>query len=47
MTDTRLNEHDKDEWRDVCRAMKPEMTDEEFEIKWADFQAEKARHAGN
>ena len=36
-----LNEYDKTEWRDAARIFKPDMTDEEFEVLWVDFQAAK------
>lgn len=34
---THLNEFDKIEWRDVCRCLKPELTDAAFEELWAEF----------
>lgn len=34
----RLNEFDKIEWRDVCRAIRPDITDEEFDRDWREFQ---------
>ena len=41
MTDTsddaRLNEFDKDEWREITRRVRPDWTDEQFETAWADF----------
>lgn len=33
-----LNLLDKDEWREVCRKMRPDWTDEQFEEKWNEFQ---------
>ena len=45
---TRLDEFDKNEWRDVCRLVmkrlgKPDFTEEEFEHFWAEFHAMKER----
>ncbi len=37
----RLDEFDKTEWRDVVRAVLPEMSDEEYEAAWNEFAAEK------
>lgn len=37
-----LYEHDKTEWRDAARRLAPDMTDEEFNRAWAEFQAAKA-----
>lgn len=39
----RLNELDRQEMRDLARALKPEMTDEQFEQSWQEFQALKAQ----
>jgi hypothetical protein len=44
MSDTVLNEFDKNEWYDVCRALMPGLTEEEYDALWADFQAAKAAH---
>ena len=38
---TRLSELSKDEWRDVCRAARPDIDDETFEAEWQEFQAAK------
>ncbi len=38
----KLDEHDKNEWWDICRALKPSTTWEQFEELWADFQTKKA-----
>ena len=35
-------EFDKDEWFDVARKFKPELTREEFEAEWEEFQRQKA-----
>lgn len=43
----RLDEFDKDEWWDVCRKLRPELTREEYDVLWADFQAMKARRRAN
>lgn len=40
---TRLNEYTRDEWWDVCRQAKPDLTREEFDRLWDEFQAEKAK----
>lgn len=37
----KLNELDKIEWRDVVRRVRPDWSDEQFEIAWAAFQQEK------
>lgn len=40
MTDsTKLNEFDKDEWRDVSRKLRPDWTEEQFEEAWQEFVA--------
>ena len=44
-TDARVDEYDKDEWRDVARQMCPDWTDEIFEQKWTEFCRLKAEHA--
>ncbi len=44
MSESRLDQFDKDEWFDVCRELKPQMTREEFEIKWETFQQLKLAH---
>lgn len=33
----RLDEFDKIEWRDVCRRVRPDWTDKQFEEAWAQF----------
>jgi hypothetical protein len=35
--ESRLDEFDKDEWREVCRLVRPDIEDEEFEELWKDF----------
>jgi hypothetical protein len=37
-----LNEFDAIEWRDVCRLVRPDLSDEEFEAMLTDFAAVKA-----
>lgn len=37
MTERRLDELNKDEWRDVARRLKPEWTEEQFEEAWQEF----------
>lgn len=41
----RLDEHDKTEWWDVARALKPGITEEEFNTMWEEFRQLKAQHA--
>ncbi len=43
--DVPLNELDADEFYDICRVFLPDMTREEFDRKWAAFQALKAERA--
>jgi len=38
---TRLDEFSKDEWRDVCRRVRPDIDDEQFEQEWQEFEAAK------
>ena len=35
----RLDEFTKDEWRDVCMTARPDLTEEEFDQLWEEFQA--------
>jgi len=39
----RLNEFDVNEWWDVCRKLRPDLTRREFLADWAEFQRLKAR----
>lgn len=32
-----LNEFDKDEWLDIARVLRPDITEDEFEDMWAEF----------
>ena len=41
MNDVRLDEFDKDEWRDVARILCPGLTDEQFDVMWEEFIAMK------
>lgn len=41
----RLDEFDRDEWRDVARELRPDITDEQFDADWAEFQELKRRRA--
>ena len=34
---TRLNEFDKDEWRDVARRLRPDWSGEQFDRAWNEF----------
>lgn len=42
---TRLDEADHEEMWDACRALRPDITREEFERDWAEFVALKERKA--
>lgn len=37
MTERRLDEFDKDEWREVARLIKPAWTEAQFEEAWQEF----------
>lgn len=41
MSDCRLDEFDKIEWRDICLKLRPDLTDEEFDSMWVEFAAMK------
>lgn len=41
--DAKLHEFDKEEWWDVARKVRPDLTREEYERQWAEFVAKKAR----
>lgn len=41
----RLNELDRDEWREVCRILRPDWSEEEFDRAWSEFQELKRRRA--
>jgi len=43
----RLDEYDIDEWWDVCRLLVPNMTREQFNAMWAEFQTMKQRRTAN
>jgi len=47
MDDARLYEFDQDEWWDVCRSLRPELTRDEYEIMWDDFIAWKCKRMSN
>lgn len=38
----RLDEYDAVEWFDVCRRLKPDLTQERFDELWTAFQTDKA-----
>lgn len=40
-----LREYDKDEWWDVMRRAKPDITREEFDLYWDEFQSDKAERS--
>lgn len=39
----RLDEFTKEEWFDVCKKVKPGLTQDQYDKMWDDFQTEKAR----
>lgn len=41
MTSGALNELDKEEWWDVARRVRPDITREEYDRMWEEFQVEK------
>ena len=41
--DARLDEFDKEEWRDIARKLHPDWTDEEFNVAWKEFCKMKRR----
>lgn len=43
---TRLDEYDMDEWWDVCRRVRPDITRAQFELMWAEFVRTKAQAGG-
>jgi hypothetical protein len=36
-TEPRLDEYDKTEMRDISRALRPDITDAEFDADWEEF----------
>lgn len=44
IVEAKLNEFDKAEWFDVARKLKPDLTPEEYDLMWDDFQRAKAEH---
>lgn len=42
-----LNEYDKDEWHDIVRTIKPDLSQEEFDEMWEEFVQMKARKQVN
>lgn len=40
-----LNELDQNEWWDVCREVRPDLSRADFEAMWADFVERKASGA--
>jgi hypothetical protein len=44
LDNSKLNEYDKQEWFDICKHIKPELTWEEFGPMWEEFQLRKAEH---
>jgi hypothetical protein len=42
---TRLNEYDQTEWWDICRRLRPDITEVEFAEMWEEFEEEKRRRA--
>jgi len=43
--ETRMDEFDKDEWYQVCRTVRPDWTEAQFDKAWADFCEAKRRKA--
>jgi len=43
----KLHEFTKEEWWDVARVLTPEMTQEEFDAMWEEFQETKRRRKLN
>jgi NAD-dependent DNA ligase len=43
----RLDELDKEEWLEVALAVQPNITDEEYDAMWEEFQETKRRHKAN
>jgi hypothetical protein len=43
MNDTRLDELSADEWWDICRHFRPDVTRDEFDLMWEEFQEMKRR----
>jgi hypothetical protein len=41
----RLDEFDADEWFDVMKRIRPDLTREEFDELWAKFQRDKRKRA--
>jgi hypothetical protein len=44
LSETRLDEYDKTEWFDVCRLLRPGLTEAEYTKLWDEFQERKAEH---
>lgn len=38
-----LNEMDRDEWRDLCRTLRPNLSDADFDEMWIQFAEFKSR----
>lgn len=45
MEEVRLNELTKDEFWDVARRLRPDLTREQFDADWEEFQAAKAKRS--
>jgi hypothetical protein len=43
----RLDEFDKEEWWDVARRVRPDLTREEYEAMWTEFAELKRRRRQN
>ena len=41
----RLDESDENEWFDVCRSFRPDLTRDDFNVMWAEFQEMKRKYA--
>ena len=42
---SRLDEYDRNEWRDIMRRLRPDMADADFDRAWDEFQRLKAQKA--
>jgi hypothetical protein len=40
----KLNEHDKTEWFDIAKTLRPGLTESEYDAMWARFQQAKCDH---
>jgi hypothetical protein len=45
--DVRLNEFGKAEWFDIARKLKPNLTEDEYNLMWDEFQQAKRQRGKN